>query len=355
MKITTLLTTVLFGLSFTVVQASPASKLLKRLKKIQSSGIMIGHQDATVYGHNWKWDEGRSDIKDIIGDYPAVIGFELGALELGKDKNIDHVPFDRMRREIQQQHARGGIIELSWHPFNPVTGNNAWDPSGRPVKEIIPGGSQHDKFNTWLHAVAQFLSSLRTPDGKLIPIIFRPWHEMGGGWFWWGSASCTPDEYKQLYHYTHDVLSKKYKLNNLAWGFSPNAGDADYLTYYPGDKYADLLGIDLYDFDANNDKYVNTLKFELNRLQQVGKAHRKVIALTETGAQRLPDNTWFTRVFWPAVKDFPISYVLFWRNAWDNHKETYMAYPGSNTEQDFRAFSSYPRTLFLGDINKKKK
>lgn len=337
-----------------MAQASPAAKLLKRLKQIQRNGIMIGHQDATMYGHNWKWDEGRSDVKDITGDYPAVIGFELGALELGDDKNIDKVPFDRMRREIQQQHARGGIITLSWHPFNPVTGSNAWDPSGRPVKEILPGGSQHAKFNTWLQAVAQFLSSLRTPDGKLIPIIFRPWHEMGGTWFWWGSASCTPEEYRQLYRYTHDILTKKYKLNNLVWGFSPNAGDADLLTYYPGDRYVDLLGIDLYDFEANNDKYRAALRHELSRLQQVGQQHRKLIALTETGAQRLPDDNWFTQVFWPTAQQYPISYVLFWRNAWDNPKETYMAYPGSNTEQDFRRLAGEPRTLFLGDINKHK-
>ena len=59
-------------------------------------------------------------------------------------------------------------------------------------------------------------------------------------------------------------------------------------------------------------------------------------------------------MFWPAVKDYPISYVLFWRNAWDNHKETYMAYPGGPMEQDFRTFAGYGRTLFVNDISKKR-
>ena len=353
-KKTALLTLACCLLGLTTATASPASKLIKRMKALQQTGIMVGHQDAPMYGHHWKWDEGRSDIKDIIGDYPAVMGFELGALELGHDKNLDQVPFDRMRLEIRRQHERGGIVELSWHPYNPVTGKNAWDPEGRPVKEILPGGSQHRKFNDWLHAVAQFLGSLRTADGKLIPVIFRPWHEMGGGWFWWGSNSCTPSEYKQLYTYTHRMLTKKYRLNNLVWGYSPNGGDEDFLRWYPGDKYVDLMGVDIYDFEADNDKYRANIARELSRLQQIGRQHRKLIALTETGAQQLPDSTWFTQVFWPAVKDYPISYVLFWRNAWDNHKETYMAYPGGPMEQDFRTFAGYGRTLFVNDINAKK-
>lgn len=100
---------------------SPAYRLLNRLKNIQKKGIMIGHQDDPVYGRNWKWDRGRSDVKEVCGDYPAIMGFELGGIELGETANIDNVPFDRMREEILAQHERGGVTTISWHPFNPVT------------------------------------------------------------------------------------------------------------------------------------------------------------------------------------------------------------------------------------------
>ncbi len=169
----------------TVMAASrqPAISLINRLSAIQKQGVMVGHQDDPVYGCSWKWDEGRSDVKEVCGDYPAVMGFDLGHLELGHDKNLDGVPFDRMRKEIVAQHQRGGIVTLSWHPDNPATGKSAWDFEGDAVTKILPGGELHAKFDTWLGLVARFLNSLKTADGKKVPVIFRPWHGMSGGWF----------------------------------------------------------------------------------------------------------------------------------------------------------------------------
>lgn len=330
--------------------STPASQLIARLKKIQKKGMMIGHQDDPVYGHNWKWDKGRSDVKEVCGDYPAVMGFELGGIELGHKENIDHVPFDRMRQEIISQYKRGGVITLSWHPSNPVTGKNAWDPSGNAVKEILPGGFQYQKFEIWLKIIAGFFNLLKTPEGKTIPVIFRPWHEMGGNWFWWGSQGTTPEEYKKLYILTYHRLTDLYKCNNLVWAFSPNSGIDHYMKYYPGNHYVDLLGIDLYDFDHNNAVYEKNLRHDLGMLQCLGRQQGKLIALTETGAQTLPDSTWFTQVFWPVAKKYPICYSLFWRNAWDNPKELYIAAPGLSVEKDFKVFAEDKKTLFDKDI-----
>lgn len=94
---------------------------------------MLGHQDDPVYGTTWKWDEGKSDVLLTTGDYPAVMGFDLGKIELDSKENLDGVPFDRMRQEIIAQYKRGGIVTLSWHPWNPATGENAWDPKGDAV------------------------------------------------------------------------------------------------------------------------------------------------------------------------------------------------------------------------------
>ena len=173
---------------------------------------------------------------------------------------------------------------------------------------------------------------------------------MGDGWFWWGAKSCTPEEYQQLYRYTHDILTKKYKLNNLVWGYSPNAGDPDFLRYYPGDKYIDLMGFDLYDFNNDKAAYQKSLRFELDRLVKIAAEHKKLAALTETGAQQLPDSLWFTQTLLPILKDYRISYVLFWRNAWDNPKELYVPYKGSPAAEDFKRFAEKPNILTLNKI-----
>jgi mannan endo-1,4-beta-mannosidase len=203
--------------------STPAEKLIKRLQKIEKRGIMIGHQDDPMYGTTWKWEKGRSDVKETCGDYPALMGFELGHLELDSLRNLDGVPFALIREQTLAQYKRGGVVEISWHPTNPVTLKSAWDPSGNAVREILPGGKENAKFMSWLNKIGVFLLSLKTDDGKLVPIIFRPWHEMSGGWFWWGKDSCTPEEYKQLYRLTIRTLrghgTRQPRVLLFAWWY----------------------------------------------------------------------------------------------------------------------------------------
>src|SRR5439155_4373552 len=89
--------------------------LYNNLKKLLNKGFMFGHQDDLAYGVDWKYEDGRSDIKDVTGDYPAVYGFELGRLEIDQSVNLDSVPFDKMKNFIRTAYERGGIITLSWH------------------------------------------------------------------------------------------------------------------------------------------------------------------------------------------------------------------------------------------------
>ena len=116
------ITTLLMVFAASSLQAAtPLEKLRSRLEKFQKKGIMIGHQDDPLYGTKWHFDEGRSDVKEDCGDYPAVMGFELGNIELDSLKNLDGVPFDRMKMEIIAHHLRGGIVTISWHANNTVT------------------------------------------------------------------------------------------------------------------------------------------------------------------------------------------------------------------------------------------
>ncbi len=104
-----------------------AEQLQVRLDSLQKKGYMCGHEDATMYGVTWEWDADKCDIFATVGDYPAVMGFDLGGIEMGDAKNLDSVPFTRIHDEVVKHYLNGGIVTISWHPRNPLTGGNAWD------------------------------------------------------------------------------------------------------------------------------------------------------------------------------------------------------------------------------------
>ena len=101
-------------------KATPETRnLYLNLQRLAQKGIMFGHQDDLAYGIGWKYQPGRSDVKEVVGEYPAVVGWDLGHLELKRPVNLDSVPFDAMRRYAQQVYAQGGINTFSWHLNNP--------------------------------------------------------------------------------------------------------------------------------------------------------------------------------------------------------------------------------------------
>jgi len=161
-------------------------KLYQNLKELQHRGLMFGHQDDLAYGEGWVYEEGRSDVKDACGDYPAVYGWELGHLELGDTYSLDSVHFDKIQGWIKTVYKRGGVNTISWHLRNPFTDGSSWDTSSKEVvKSILPGGEKHELFKTYLDKLAGFFAGLKTEDGTFIPVLFRPFHEHTGSWFWW--------------------------------------------------------------------------------------------------------------------------------------------------------------------------
>ena len=101
-------------------EKTAAQQLLERLDTLRQKGIMYGHQDDPMYGLTWEYQKDSSDVKNVCGDYPAIMGFDLGGIEMGDQKNLDSVPFTRMTEEIINHYQRGGIVTLSWHPRNPL-------------------------------------------------------------------------------------------------------------------------------------------------------------------------------------------------------------------------------------------
>lgn len=336
-------------------RTSETDSLYALLKRVPEKGFMFGHQDATVYGIGWEGDSARSDVKSVCGDYPAVCGWEIGRFESGKPVSLDNVSFDKIRREIISNYLRGGVNTLSWHVDNPVTGGDSWDVSAKDsvVVSILPGGANHAEFMKWLDMLADYCNSLVTPDGTKVPVLFRPWHEHTGGWFWWGKDHCTPEQYKNLWIMTHDYLQSK-GVNNLLYAYSPGGSciKKEYMERYPGDEYVDLLGFDYYQMNGaeGNQFYKDAMSVTLKVLTELGTSHNKPIAVTETGLEALPVADWWTNVLYPVLKDYPISYVLVWRNAREKENHYYAPYPGQVSASDFVEFYNLPKTLFVSDI-----
>ena len=337
---------------------TPAQILITRLQNVVDSGKYIyGHADDTAYGHDWEYEAGRSDVKETAGDYPGLINWDLGMLELDSLNNLDGVPFDYMANEIINQNARGGINSISWHLRNPVTGGNSWDVSNpATVAEIVTEGTDANKMVLeWIGKTADFIGNLKDADGNLIPVLFRPWHEHTGSWFWWGANLCTPEQYKELWNMTRRVYDEK-GIENVLWVYSPDKvkSEEEYLERYPGDDMVDVMGIDIYGFGGEEgvDTFRELAKTGLDIATKVSKDHGKLLAFTETGLESLPVYDWYTRVLMPAIESYPIAFVCVWRNAFVDRKPEhfYAPYPGHPSSEAFIEFYNNPKTLFANDL-----
>lgn len=346
---------------------SPADKkatketinLFRSLYKLQNEGVMYGHQDDLMYGRTWWYVKGRSDTKDFTGDYPAVTGFELGHLELGNERSLDSVSFARIAEQIKVHYRRGGVIAISWHANNPLTmqipdttsrrqHGTAWDVSSKEVvASILPGGNNHDLFNTWLERLAAFFIGLKDDDGTPIPIIFRPYHEHSGSFFWWGTNICTDEEYAALWRYTVDFLCVKKDIHNILYAYNTDRVTSleQYMRGYPGDDIIDMLSLDMYD---RGEQFGAELDTALGFVTREAISRNKLTALSETGG-RWGMHDWWSTVLLPVVSKHPVGHVLTWRHTY-RPRFSRMGAPTQSFPDDFMNFYNSPRTLFLKEI-----
>lgn len=335
--------------------ATPVETLRSRLLAIDScSGVMFGHHDDPVYGYTWTGDTGRSDVLEVVGDYPAMMSWDLGAIELGRDNNLDGVPFDRIRAEVAAQDARGGFNTFSWHLYSPVDSSDCWTiGDSLTVQRILTDSVVHAAYEHQLDRVADFFNSLTDADGNKIAVIFRPWHEHTGGWFWWGRPYCTPDEYRELWLSTRRGLEER-GVDNLLYAYSPDrvTSEEDYMERYPGDDAVDIMGIDIYQFDdaAGTDTYRRAAELGLSVVCEAAAEHGKIAAFTETGLEGLRMDDWYTTVLLPLLKAHPVAYVVVWRNSQQKPGHFYAPYPGHPSASDFKKFYDDSTTLFVNNL-----
>ncbi len=326
-------------------------KLYQKMLTLQHKGLMFGHQDDLAYGTSWYSEEGRSDVKDVCGDYPSIIGWELGHLELGDSYSLDSVYFDRIRDGIKKSNQMGGINTISWHFRNALTGGTAWDVSSKKtLASILPGGDKHELYLQYLDKLADFMLSLKTDHGKYIPILFRPFHEHTGSWFWWGKNLCSVDEYKALWRFTVKYLRETKNIHHLLFAYSTDRFNTkeEYLERYPGDDLIDMVAFDLYD---RGPEYSATLGNCAKMVSEIAAQKGKIGAVSEAGGPIAKNPEWWTKTLLETLRPYDLSYVLVWRNGFNSPPETaFGPYKGCPSEQDFVKFYNDPKTLFLKDI-----
>ena len=345
--------------------------LFYNMKTLAKTKIMFGHQDDTKQGTNWDLMQskyGDSDVKDVTGAYPAVYGWDFMNIATFQQNSWFNEYADVIRNKTMEAYKRGGVNTYSWHYWNPVlskntgaegspNGNNASfyykDAKAMAVPEILPGGNYNAVYKQSLGQVAAFIKTLVDDNGKPIPIIFRPFHEFDGDWFWWGAAYCTPQQYKDLFQYTVKYLRDEKQLHNLLFSWSPDrsyVSEEQYLSRYPGDDYVDVLGIDNY-YDLQSASTITIASNKLKVMSDYAIKNNKIAALTETGLKNLTQSDWYTAVLLKTLQQqkIEISYALAWANSQNGYWTPYKGHPA---EADFIKFKNNPSIVFEDKLPK---
>lgn len=333
--------------------------LYRNLHKLAEHHILFGHQHATEYGHGWVGtDYTRSDVKSVTGSHPAVIGVDFSGLS-GRPDSVIAKTKEALIKNIEATYNRGGVITAAWHFINPVSpGGFYWvDTVSKPaVRYIIPGGSFNEAYKKILNNIAAVAKTIKGKDGKTVPVIFRPFHEFDGDWFWWGKSHCTTGEFKNLWQFTIAYLRDSLQVHNFIYAFSPDCkfnSTEEYTERYPGNEWVDIVGFDDYADFGRNGKYdlaagLKKLKIVNNFAEQAGK----LAAFTETGLESVADSNWYTGSLLKTLQQEPLklAYVLVWRNDSKSTTHFYTPFPGHASVPDFIRFYNDEYTWFEKDL-----
>lgn len=253
-----------------------AISLLNKIYDLQGRYVFSGQ-------HNYPHELNRStdSTKIMTGKTPLIWGSDMGEHDSSFRENVIS--------EAKKKFKEGFIITLMWHAAPPITR----DKPGRKgswykmsdeewMSVITPGTEDHIKWLQDIDAVAESLKKLRDAN---IPVLWRPYHEMNGIWFWWGNRRGDYG-YKSLWKLMFKRFTEYHKLNNLIWVWNANAprdwenDEAfDYDLFYPGHEYVDILAADVYKNDFKQSHHDDLLEL----------AEGRPIALGEVGVAPTPE------------------------------------------------------------------
>ena len=328
--------------------------LYANLWHIATKGFMFGHHDDLWYGRYWYNKQGESDTKAVCGDYPAVFSVDMGPI---MDNRYNDAENAIRRRVIIEAYDRGEVITMCCHLNNPHTGGDSWDnKSNDVVKSILTEGhATRTKYLQWLDRCADFANNLKGTDGKLIPIIFRPYHEHTQTWSWWGSKCTTEDEFIKFWRFTVEYLRDTKGVHNFIYAISPQMDEVYQdararLTFrWPGDDYVDFLGMDCYHYS-----WKQAFKSNLDAMSKLSLEKNKPCGVTETGPEGFDWKDYWTDHILACALNQRVSMIVMWRNKYVGNNESdrhfYSVYPGHPSENDFRTMHASEITYFSNDL-----
>jgi mannan endo-1,4-beta-mannosidase len=178
---------------------------------------------------------------------------------------------------------------------------------------------------------------------------------MYGEWFWWGTKTCSDEEFIELFTFTIDYLRIEKGLNNLLIAYAPSGNvhtREQYLSHYPGDDYVDILGLDNYgDFTI---KRLDNIVQQISIVVNLANEKNKLSAFTETGTDKMQINNWYTtnllQVLKANDKTRSLAYVMVWRNRDVDH--FYVPYPEHEQADDFKQFVDDKMIYLLRDYTR---
>jgi beta-mannanase len=344
----------LFLLSIVDKNATAETKALyANLWDIASRGFMFGHHDDLWYGRYWYNEPGKSDTKSVCGDYPGVFSVDMGPIMDDRHNNTENAI---RRRVIIEAYDRGEVITMCCHLNNPHTGGDSWDNSSNKVVSSIltEGHATRTKYLQWLDRCADFANNLRGSDGKLIPIIFRPYHEHTQTWSWWGSKCTTEAEFISFWRFTVEYLRDVKQVRNFIYAVSPQMDEVysdakGRLTFrWPGDDYVDFIGMDCYHYN-----WKGAFKSNLDAMSELSREKKKPCGVTETGPEGFDWTDYWTNHILECAKGQRVSMIVMWRNKYvssESDRHFYSVYPGHPSEGDFRDMYDDPSTFFSKDL-----
>jgi mannan endo-1,4-beta-mannosidase len=287
-----------------VENASPeAIDLLNYIYSISGKGTLSGQHNEPLYQ-----SINLSRVYRQTGHYPAVYGQDFGFADPGLLDGINYR--QRIIDEAILRHRDGFIITLMWHAVPPTEEEPVKfresiqsDLSDEEWEELItPGTYLNEKWKSQVDVIAWFLKQLKHAE---VPVLWRPYHEMNGGWFWWGKKS-GDNGYAKLWKMMFDRFTNFHGLNNLIWVYNTNEekmGVNSHAEHFPGHEYVDIIATDVYSENFNTSNYESMLEL----------AKGKPIAIGECGKYPGPDKleeqpkwTWFMK--WSSPTAMGIDY-----------------------------------------------
>lgn len=340
--------------------------LFYNLKTMSPDSFIIGQQDA--FNSFYNNAVGDSDIKKLTGSDPGLLGSDFMFIT---DDNNDGTASNWFFQQEQiiiadavEAYNKGMVNMFTWHLREPYDGDHFYVSemtqfqAENAFASILPGGANHEYYKQKLQKVADVANNLIGSDGKKVPIIFRPFHEFDGNWFWWGDDYCSPQQFIECWQFTVTYLRDTLGVNNMLYAYAPDNSyttEALYLQRYPGDAYVDILAMDNYgDFNNQGQSGVTAANNKLKIVSDLAKQRVKIAALSETGyfvtpGDNNPISNFYSNNLYNAItnNNNHIAFMMFW----SNNENTYCTpVPGMTDANDFIEFTNKPKSLLENEL-----